>query len=249
MKEKDRLCGYIKKECSKEHRVFFFDSTDSTNLRAAQLISSGYAVGGEVFVARRQECGRGTRGRSFFSEGGLYLSVILKMTPQMKNITAFAAVSVCRAIESKFSVKCGIKWVNDIQVDGKKLCGILCESRVCGDEQQFVIIGIGINTNIEAFPSEISDIATSLSLCGCGRCEDMSLAARIVCELERYSLFSLGEYKERLVCLGRVVTVSEPGGERITGECIDLGEDGSLYVLADGRVRRILCGDVFYSEI
>lgn len=244
-KERERLCRCIEKVCREEHRVFYFEDTDSTNLRAAELIKEGYAVGGEVFFARRQEHGRGTRGRKFFSEGGLYLSVILKMTPKLKNITAFAAVSVCRAVEEKYPIKCGIKWVNDIQVDEKKLCGILCESRICNDEQGFVVIGIGINTNIDSFPSDISDIATSLSLCGCGHSDDIELAASIVRELEGYSSFSIDDYRQRLTCIGRIVTVSEPSGEKAVGECVGLGDDGSLLLSCNGELRRILCGDVF----
>jgi len=232
--------------CQKDHRVFFSEETDSTNARAAEYIKSGKAKGGEVFIAKKQSGGRGTRGRCFYSEGGLYMSVILKYSDDMKNITPFAAVCVCRALDRLFGTSCEIKWVNDIILKGKKLCGILCEAKFppSGSSPDFLIIGIGVNTNVKAFPEEIRDIATSLALCGYADCDDSLLAANIIRELEQYSDV-LDEYRARSAILKRHVTVSDAAGNKRRGTAVDIDPDGALILESENGRERIVSGDVF----
>lgn len=243
----NRYKEQINAVCSTPHEVFFFEETDSTNLRAAEYIKEKKARGGEVFIARRQSAGRGTRQRSFYSEGGLYMSLILKAEDACENLTPFAAVCVCRAIDSLFGTRCGIKWVNDVILGGKKLCGILCESCFTsnGLSSGYVIVGIGINTGVTFFPSELSGIATSLCLCGHKACDNALIAARILHEFEHGGIPFMDEYRSRSVILGRDVEVSGADGGKKRGIAVSIGDDGSLTIETDRGTERITYGDVF----
>jgi len=158
--------------------IYHYDEIDSTNDEAKRLICARRAqqsdadktggpseLCGVVITASKQTNGRGRLGRSFSSPGGdsIYASFILKPPedPAEQRVTAFAAVAVCLAIEKTTSYRPGIKWINDILMEGKKICGILAES-VPGA----VILGIGININLGEgdFPDELKESAGSLIL-------------------------------------------------------------------------------------
>ncbi len=146
--------------------IIFLDCCESTN-KTAKIYAKSGADSGTMIVADRQTDGRGRLSRSFFSpEGGIYLSLILRpeADPQSSLIlTAAAAVAVCRAIEKNSDSKCLIKWVNDVYIDRKKVCGILCEGSLNPKTQtlDYIILGVGINLNEpkEGYPDEIKNIA------------------------------------------------------------------------------------------
>ena len=156
-----------------ERNIFSYDELDSTSEEAKRMVRSALAhqtlaltgLYGSVVTARRQTAGRGRRGRSFSSpgSGSLYASFILEppVNPAEQRITALAAVAVCKAIENTTIYKPAIKWINDILVDGKKVCGILAEA-IPGA----VILGIGVNINLcdADFPEELAGIAGSLQM-------------------------------------------------------------------------------------
>ena len=133
----------------------FLEETDSTNRVAKELARQG-AKHGTAVLARRQSAGRGRMERRFFSpEGGLYLSVILRpdIPPEdLPLMTPMAATAVWRAVEKLTGICLGIKWVNDLYLGDKKVCGILCEG--AGDA---VVVGIGLNLQEPegGFPPEI----------------------------------------------------------------------------------------------
>ena len=233
---------------SKNHRLFLYEETDSTNLRASELIRSGDAREGDVFIARRQSRGRGTKGRSFFSADGLYMSVILPRDIKIPLFTAFVSVCVVRAIKRVCGADCLIKWVNDIIIEGKKICGILCESLYIDgtDQPPYVIAGIGINTNTTAFPAELESIATSLRIQGY-EVDDRALAEEIVRELDTPVCASeiLSEYKSLSSILGKRVSVTLPDGTKKEGLASNIGFDGSLTLSEGGTETVILCADVF----
>ncbi len=127
-----------------------FDTVTSTNLVLRDLASQG-APEGTVVIAARQTGGRGRKGRAFFSPEytGVYVSLLLKpkIAPDDATlITTTAAVAVCEAVESLSDRKAEIKWVNDVFVDGKKICGILTEGSFDMESGQFeyAILGTGI---------------------------------------------------------------------------------------------------------
>ena len=193
-------------------RIETFSVVDSTNAIARQRAIDGEAEGLAV-LASAQTAGRGRKGRSFFSPDGtgIYLSLLLR--PQIPaelalRITTVAAVSVCQAIEKLSSRKPGIKWVNDIYMDGRKVCGILTETALAsGGRLEYAVLGIGVNALEPAggFPEDIRDIAGSVFTAEEG---DMRapLAAEIInCFAENYARLAddslAQEYRSR--CIGR----------------------------------------------
>lgn len=150
-------------------KYIYLKETESTNKYAKELAKQG-ADEFTVVIADRQTAGYGRMGRSFHSpdSSGLYMSIILRpdISPEKSlYITTAAAVSVSRAIEEISGKKCGIKWVNDIYIDSKKVCGILTEAAFNGsDTLDYAILGIGVNiyTPQEGFPAEIKNIAGSI---------------------------------------------------------------------------------------
>ena len=152
--------------------ILEYEELDSTNDEAKRLVRAALAetakpVGlyGAVVTARRQTAGKGRLGKGFVSPSGdsVYASFILEPPerPAEQRLTAFAAVAVCEAIEKTTSYKTYIKWINDIIVDGKKVCGILAESI-----PRAVILGIGVNINLgaEDLPPELRDTAGSIHM-------------------------------------------------------------------------------------
>ncbi len=123
-------------------KTIYLAETESTNDYAKNLQN---AESGMLIIADRQTKGKGTKRRGFISPlGGLYMSVILRPNIALNLLTPMAAVAVRRAVNCVLGVNCGIKWVNDLYLDGKKVCGILTENKFEGDKVT-AIIGIGID--------------------------------------------------------------------------------------------------------
>ena len=149
------------------NKIFRYPIIDSTNNEAKRLIVSGQALEGTVIVADEQTSGRGKPGSSWFSPArvGLYFSAVVKPyknPADLTRLTLVAAAAVVETIKELTSLTAAIKQPNDVLLDGKKVCGILCEKLTSG----FVIIGIGLNVSHEAvdFPKELAAQATSLHL-------------------------------------------------------------------------------------
>jgi len=152
-------------------QIKIYDCLDSTNITAKNLALSG-AMPGTVIIANSQTAGKGCHGKVFHSppDHGIYISFVLDTeqlnysTPPL--ITVSAAVSVCKAIEALTDKRPKVKWVNDILLDGKKICGILTESVISAQSHkiQCLILGIGINFDTPAseFPKELQQTAGSL---------------------------------------------------------------------------------------
>ena len=151
--------------------IVYYDATDSTNLRIKQLGDEG-APHGTLAVADRQTAGRGRRGRAWESPAGgsIYMSLLLrpKFRPDKASmLTLVAACSVAEGIKDCEDVNVQITWPNDIIIEGRKLVGILTELSTQIDYINHVTVGIGINVNIQEFPDEIRNTATSLRIeCG-----------------------------------------------------------------------------------
>jgi BirA family biotin operon repressor/biotin-[acetyl-CoA-carboxylase] ligase len=141
-----------------------FDTIDSTNTEALKQARLG-AEEGLCIVARQQTAGRGRHGRTWVSEpdAGLYFSIVLRPkieTQFLPLITLMTGVAV-RDTLGELGIDADIKWVNDLHVDGKKICGILAETTDTA-KGLAVIVGIGINIKSSNFPPEIADTATSI---------------------------------------------------------------------------------------
>ena len=190
--------------------IEYVPETGSTN---ADLLAIPSAPEGTVLIAGAQSAGRGRNSRAFASpEGGLYMSVMLRpqSVAEALGITPLAAVAVARAIEEQFGLISGIKWVNDILIDGKKVCGILAET-VQG-ERLNVVLGIGVNvTQPEGgFPEGLRDIAGALFENPPEHARE-KLAAAILNGLFEHNFDTHYEYVRRSVVLGRTVLVNRAG--------------------------------------
>ncbi len=223
----------------------------STNTTARSLADAGTAEG-TVVVAREQSAGRGTRSRSFFSpQGGVYLSLVLRPHPQdVPLITSCAAVAVARAIERCCPLTVHIKWVNDLYINGKKVCGILTEAGLnpATHLPDYIILGIGVNVAVTAFPPEIATIATSLADEGCA-IDRASLIAAILEEWEHaYATIGtrafLEESRRRSCVLGKRLTISQ-GNANYTATAEAITNDGHLTVRTlFGDTRTLCSGEV-----
>lgn len=151
-------------------RVRMCGEVDSTNTLARQAAEAGEAEG-LLIVATAQTAGRGRRGRRFFSPpgGGLYMSALLRPRLSAQDaalMTSLAAVSVAEAVEAVCDRPAGIKWVNDVYLDGKKVSGILTEAALDCESGalSYAIVGIGVNLAPPAggFPVELRDVAGAL---------------------------------------------------------------------------------------
>lgn len=230
-----------------ESRILRISETNSTNSLLRELAMQG-AENGQVIIARRQTGGRGRQGRSFASpEGGLYLSYLYRpegALPSPGALTAGAAVAVCRALED-FGIHPGIKWVNDLFLDGRKICGILCEA-LSTEAGMAYIIGVGLNvtTPQEAYPPQLQEIAGSIFSCT-GQSPDIeALGDAIICRLDAVGDSCLEYYRSRSICLGQKVQVVQ-GQRSFSAFAEEINEDFSFVVrLGDGSRETISFGEV-----
>ncbi len=242
--------------------IHHFHSLDSTNATAYQLALEG-AQEGEVVVAEFQKKGRGRLGRDWFSPPylNLYLSVILRPNlppPEIPLITLMAAVAAAEAINDFSGLRPTIKWPNDILMGERKVAGLLNEVQSEMDRIHFVILGIGVNLNmdVQMLPGEIQSKATSLRQEMGREVSRPAFLRTLLRELERWYAVFLTEGGETILkawrdwaqIKGRRVSVSSLG-ETLTGTAIDVNSDGALILEMDnGATKRVVAGDVEYKR-
>ena len=227
---------------------------DSTNNRAKALAAAG-APHGTTVIAEAQTGGRGRMGRSFFSpaQTGVYMTMILRpeCSPERAGmLTSLAAVAAARAVERVAGAEVQIKWVNDLYMGGRKICGILCEAGLGNDSGRlsYAVVGIGINTGKTEFPAELREIATSVGN-ETGTAPDRNrLIAEVMKETE--ALYGdletcrfLEESRRRSNVLGREVTVIE-GGRQYAARAVEIDEEGRLVIDGPEGRARLNCGEV-----
>ena len=230
----------------------------STNTVLKQMALDG-APAGLALVAGQQTAGRGRMGRSFYSPAatGLYLSLLLRPDlplSQAAGLTACAAVSVAESIESLADLHPRIKWVNDLYLGSRKVCGILTEAVPAPgqDRMSQVIVGIGVNTRVPAddFPPELREIAGAVF--GTAAIPDLRcrLAAGILDRLMQYAAHPADpriwqKYRERSFVLGRPVQILAPGQAPVQATALDLESDYALRVrLSDGTEQLLRSGEI-----
>ncbi|MBQ8254037.1 MAG: biotin--[Clostridia bacterium] len=228
----------------------FFDTLPSTNAFLKEKCKNG-APNLYPVVADNQSSGRGRLGRSFHSEiGGLYMSFLLREfgSADMMGITAAAGVSVAEAIEKIYGVSCGIKWVNDLIYNGKKVCGILAEGVISDDGIiNGVVVGIGVNITepTAGFPDEIKDIAGAIT-------DRYSLEKRnelIKAILERFdrnhaSSDLIEKYRGRSTVIGKDVRVITPN-EAYNAKAIEIDDTFGLVIMTeDGKRKTLRSGEI-----
>lgn len=229
----------------------YYDSVDSTNDIAKAWLEDG-ADSGAVVIADEQLKGRGRKGRTWHTPPNVALavSVILKPLPDhLPRINIMGALSVYDLAEHVGCENIGIKWPNDVQINGKKVSGILPEVVWSGDKLAGIILGMGINVRNGFAGTELADIATTLEL-ESGKSLDRSdlisfLMERIDMWYERLATEALFiTWKSRLNMLGQRVKIDD-----LVGLAVDVEHDGALLVQGDDKqMQRIVAGDVFVVE-
>ena len=242
-------------------KIHYFTKVASTNDIAKKFAVKG-AKEGTVIIAETQSRGKGRFGRRWASpKGGIYFSIILrpKVSPQdALKLTFMAAVAVAKAIKKMFILSAEVKWPNDVLINGKKVCGILTEMSTRDDVVDFVVVGIGINANVnvDLFPEDLRSAVTSLKE-EMAEEVDLELFLRVLLEeLEHYYMvfmrrefdIILKEWRSLTKLLGAYVEVVS-FDEKFEGLAIDVDSSGALIVkLRDGTLKKVVSGDVTYRS-
>jgi BirA family biotin operon repressor/biotin-[acetyl-CoA-carboxylase] ligase len=234
-----------------------WDSIDSTNTRAAQLAAS-LPEEGAIVLAREQTAGRGRLGRTWISrpDTGVYMSIILRPKARPLNelslLTMACGVAVSEAIDAAIGVSIGLKWVNDLIFDGRKIGGILAETT--GRAPAYVIVGIGLNValDLSTLDDDLKDRVDSLDrIAGC-EIDSNQLVCAIAEKLEqRYKSLLDGQddlilnaWCKRSVTLGQRVIASS-GTRNIEGIAYDVNGSGALIIRCDdGHEEAVNAGEV-----
>ena len=221
--------------------IYFYEQTDSTNNCIKTLAREGKQEG-VIAVAEIQTAGKGRRGKKWQSPKGtgVWFSMLLKphiMPSEAPVLTLLAGLAVCRAIRQQTALQSKIKWPNDILISDKKVCGILTELDAEMDSVHFVITGIGINVNMETFPEELKQTATSLRI---EKGQTISRKNIIKAVLEEFEKIYLQyekdcnflpfreEYKKYCVNIGKELQVFSK--QPFVAKGIDITEQGELLV-------------------
>ncbi|TNJ39549.1 biotin--[acetyl-CoA-carboxylase] ligase [Chlorobaculum thiosulfatiphilum] len=235
----------------------YLASTDSTNLRARALARDG-APEGAVVVADSQTGGRGRMRRAWVSPAGvnLYCSIVLRPpvpSVRVPEIPLVAAAAIHGAIsEECVGLSAFIKWPNDIIVAGRKLCGILCEMESEPDCTHFVVVGFGLNVNLDPVPEELQSIATSIAIETGARVSRARLLAAVLNRFERLYFEWLGrdDLSFILPCLEAYAWLKghelkiEQFNRVLTGTEVGLSPQGHLLLrTADGAILPVSSGE------
>ena len=240
--------------------VEFRKSVDSTNTALREMADRANLAEGFVLAADGQSAGKGRRGRGFFSPPGhgIYFSILLKIgnkTVDAALITALAAVAASMAIEEIMGITTGIKWVNDLYLNNKKVCGILTEAVYDMESGRIetAVLGIGINVTTPpgGYPHELKDIVTALTdkhtAANNERCR--LIAATLDNFMEHYRNLSelnfLNEYRKRSIIIGREVDVVSLDGSTKKAQVLKIDDRCGLVVkYKDGKTATLTSGEV-----
>lgn len=260
-KETDILSSKIIKDNMPKYRDKFnfviYKTVESTNIVARGMAMNG-ADSGTVVIAEEQTSGYGRNGKSFFSPygTGIYMSIILNLKKEKKIfnssfITTAAAMAVSKSIEEISNENTQIKWVNDVFINGKKVCGILTEGAFSFEDGKldYAVIGIGINVNFpkNGFPEEINNIAVSINKMQNNKDIRNILIAKILERMYEYYFNNVAfydEYKKRSFLIGKKVSLNIDNEEHIV-KVLDIDKTFALVAeFQDGKIDRIVSGSI-----
>ena len=242
--------------------LYVFDEVKSTNTVAKFLAMNG-AENGTVVISEKQTDAKGRSGKAWASPiGGIWLSLIVKPNvdySKLPMITIGTGVAVAKAIERTGITSAEIKWPNDIIIHDKKVCGILTEAVTTFNTIDSVIIGVGIDANIdiEDFPEELQDGTTTLAD-ELGRKEDENVLIRLFLEeFEKIAeTFNDGDYesilkdwRKRSYSVGKIVEVREPFNKNFDAYVVGIGREGALIVeKIDGTLEKVISGECIIKK-
>ena len=247
---------YLDLSCS-DLSIEVLQSLNSTNKTAREKAILG-APEGYVVIANAQTNGRGRNGREFFSpaDTGIYMSLVLRpprCSPQQATkLTTMAAVAVCEAIETVSKEKAQIKWVNDVYVRGKKVCGILTEASLGLEDNflEYAIIGIGVNVSspIKGFPKELQNIADAVFEEAQNDGKNR-IAAEILNRFMSYytvlpKINYIEQYRNRSFVIGKEILVISPDDQK-KAVALDIDDDFHLIVkYEDNKTETLSSGEI-----
>ena len=243
MLDRERIIANIS---DKQTEVIVYDTVSSTNDLAKELCRKSDRE--LLIVANAQTNGRGRQGKTFFSpkDSGLYFSLTVNTdTPDFDftGVTCAVSVACVRAIEKLTDLRPQIKWVNDIYIGDRKVCGILVQSVTQNGRMTRLIIGVGINISTVSFPEDIKSIAGSLNK----NIDRSILTAEIVNNirelLSRKSIEYIGEYKEKSNVLGKEIIYFRNGIPH-PARAVDIDEKGGLVVEENGETITLISGEI-----
>jgi BirA family biotin operon repressor/biotin-[acetyl-CoA-carboxylase] ligase len=241
--------------------IHYFKEVDSTNDVAKYLAENG-AEGGTVVVAEIQNRGKGRRGKTWISPpGGVWMSIILRPDiPPSKapQLTLVTGVAVAETLKKELKLDVGIKWPNDILIGNKKVCGILTEVNASINKVNYVVVGIGIDMNVDVplFPPDLQKGATSLKNELDTEINGAILVQKFLLNLEKlYNQFTDGKFPDILnewrflsKTIGSKVEV-RTRGKTIRGDAVGINKDGILILeLDDGSLRKIISGECLHMN-
>lgn len=245
-------------------RVEYFSEVGSTNDIALARASAG-APHGTVILASAQRAGRGRHGRDWFSpaEAGVYLSTIVRRDAwegALSVVTLAAGVAVARGLTTATGLQLELKWPNDVVIGRpwRKLAGILSESASVGSRVDAVVIGIGVNVRRSAFPPELIDRATAIELetdrpidvstCIVEILAALSEAVRMLSRRDVTGIATAWRRYGRAGLGGATVRWNDQQGARV-GVARDVDDTGALVVESDGRLERLVAGEVIWDRM
>ncbi len=237
--------------------IYYFDEIDSTNTKARQLADQG-APHGTLVVADCQHAGRGRRGRVWESPKGknIYMTLLLRpeFSPDKASmLTLVMALSVYEGLKETVDLDLKIKWPNDLVCGKKKVVGILTEMSTEIDYINHVVIGTGVNVNLEELPDEIKDMATSLLLESGGKQKRSAIISAVLKHFEKnYETFiktcDLSELQEQYnhILINKDQEVQILGEKEVyTAHALGINEKGELLIRKeDGSIVAIYAGEV-----
>ncbi len=241
------------------HDIHYFNEVDSTNEVAKYLAEKG-AEDGTVVVAETQNKGKGRRGKTWISPpGGIWMSVILRpeIPPhRASQLTLVTGVVVAKTIKEELNIDVGIKWPNDILIGDKKVCGILTEVNATMDKVNYLVVGIGIDMNVDVpmLPSDLQKGATSLKNELDTEINGALLVQKFLLKFENiYNDFKdgklpeiLNEWRAMSSTIGTSVEV-RTRGKRVQGYAVGINGEGILILeMEDGSLRKMISGECLH---
>jgi BirA family transcriptional regulator, biotin operon repressor / biotin---[acetyl-CoA-carboxylase] ligase len=256
---RDEIVRSVRGRFGRSVRVF--EEVDSTNTEAWRWIEDG-AEEGSLVIADQMTAGRGRWGRKWLTAPGkqLLVSLVLRRAPSLARaglLTTAAGVACAEAIENVARLPVSIKWPNDVNVEGRKVAGILVETRTSGDRADAVVVGIGINSSFRAgeLPDEISQTASSIAI----ECErrEQAVPSRLAVLIELLARLELAHSdvsdrpddllaraSDRSEVLGRDVTIRFSDGRVIQGRAVRLLPSGALEISSGGSTTSVDGGEI-----
>lgn len=238
--------------------IKYYDEVDSTNAVAHTLVAEGAPEGTLVF-AEKQTAGRGRMGRKWHSPKGkgIWMSLVLKPAIPLSfapQLTLLIAVALSRAISSFLSLEVGIKWPNDLLIGGRKVCGILLESSAENESLQHVIVGMGIDANLQQddYPDDLHKVATSLAIESVQQVDRTELMCHLMKEIEQLYLLYLDKgfapikllWEALTISLGRPIRCQTSQGV-FEGIAEGIDDAGALLLrLSDGSIKKMYSADI-----